>query len=164
MNGLSVLLNRRQARELAVIKLAKMDPAKISRIYELVQENKDRALEKRLDDYQKKAVWITSRQIGILYFYTEKHPSRFQEIISIWKWYNYEKRDLFIISMKLFDGDVKEFESFLSEFDDIPPIEGYLAYGSDTIIVSTPTIQKAIRSEKALSLEECRYILNGLQA
>lgn len=68
-----------------------------------------------------------------------------------------------IAMLKLFDGDVKEFESFLSEFDSIPPLEGYLAYGFDTIIVSIPTIQKAICREKELSLEECHYILNGLQ-
>lgn len=139
-----------------------MDSAKISRIYELVQEKKDRVSERRLNDYQKKAMWITSRQISILHFYTAKHPSRFQEIISIWKWYNYEKRDLFIISMKFFDEDAKEFESFMAELDNIPLIEGYLAYGSDTIIVSTPTIQKAIRREKAKSIEECYYLLEKL--
>lgn len=130
-----------------------MDASTVQQIVSLVKENKERLYKTSLTEKQRKLLFHTSTQFRTLSYYTQKYTERFNEILSIWKWFNYEKKLYFVKAMEIKGGDSDIFQKLFDLFDSVVEVEGYLAHGEDLIVRATRSNRDAILFERKRQLD-----------
>lgn len=135
-----------------------MDSKVIEELFEIVKTAQDRIFERKLTPDQSRMMFITSSDFRILHHYTTRHQDQFSTVISIWKWLNYAKKDLFTKTVDLHNGDSTRFRELFSLFETVPETEGYLAYGENLIIISSASNTESIREERNKRIVEAQSL------
>lgn len=133
-----------------------MDSKVIEELFEIVKTAQDRIFERKLTPDQSRMMFITSSDFRILHHYTTRYKDQFSTVISIWKWLNYAKKDLFTKTVELHNEDSIRFRELFSLFETVPETEGYLAYGENLIIISSASNTESIREERNKRIVEAQ--------